>query len=401
MGMVRKSHRVPGRPKRVVRALHSILPASLAFLAAVSHADSTHAFQQQQDSRAPSGKGSALVEIDIFAMRSTPAMARNRRDRERGSRATSARPIRLRAMSRPPRTRLSSQRSRSQNQSQSRSQSQSQRGSTPIELDILRDALYAWDPERSSRPRPRLTYELDAADSSPAIVPASAAASQTAPGTEPSDVKSPAPAPAAAAASPPLPDPDSLVVPCGDVIPPPSGTYPIDLATALRLADSANPTIGAARTLILEALALQLEARTLLLPSLNGGASYHGHNGVLERSSGKIINVSLQSLYLGAGASVFVAGTVNIPGVNVSTPLTDAWFEPLAARQRLAGTRFAAQATTLDILLDVAVLHVELLGNQSILEVQRRSEVEFQEVYRLTKNYAEAGEGREADAHRR
>ncbi len=49
------------------------------------------------------------------------------------------------------------------------------------------------------------------------------------------------------------------------VMPPPPAVYPIDLATALKLADVSNPTIGASRTMILEALALQLAARTLLL----------------------------------------------------------------------------------------------------------------------------------------
>jgi len=172
------------------------------------------------------------------------------------------------------------------------------------------------------------------------------------------------------------------------------------MATALRLADVGNPTIGAARTMILEALALQLTARTLLLPSLNSGVSYHGHNGVLQRSSGKIIDVSLQSLYAGAGANVVVAGTPVLPGVNILTQLTDAWFEPLAARQRLVGARFGAQATSNDILLDVALLHLELLGNQSILEAQRLSETQFYEIVRITKEYAATGEGRPADAER-
>jgi outer membrane protein TolC len=193
---------------------------------------------------------------------------------------------------------------------------------------------------------------------------------------------------------------EQLLVPCPNVIPPSSGTYPIDLATALRLADVSNPTIGAARTMILEALALQLSARTLLLPSLNAGASYRGHNGLLQRPSGKMIDVSLQSLYVGAGASVVGSGTVNIPGASIFSPLTDAWFEPLAARQRLAGARFGAQATSYGILLDVAVLHLELLGNQSILEMQRLSESQFYDVYKITKDYADSGEGREADAHR-
>jgi len=193
---------------------------------------------------------------------------------------------------------------------------------------------------------------------------------------------------------------DATPVPSPLVIPPPSGTYPIDLATALRLADVGNPTIGAARTMILEALALQLTARTLLVPSLNSGVSYHGHTGVLERSSGKIINVSLQSLYAGAGANVVVAGTTVLPGVNIFAQLTDAWFEPLAARQRLSGARFGALATSNDILLDVALLHLELLGNQSILEAQRQSETQFYEVARIVKDYAATGEGRQADAER-
>jgi outer membrane protein TolC len=183
-------------------------------------------------------------------------------------------------------------------------------------------------------------------------------------------------------------------------MPAPVAQYPIDLATALRLADVANPTIAAARTMILEALAIQLTARTLLLPSLNAGASYHGHNGVLQRSSGKILSLSEQSIYVGAGARTAAAESVTFPGVSIWAALTDAWYEPLVARRRLIGARFAAQATTNDILLDVAVLHLELLGNQSILESQRLSEREYHEVYRITRDYAQAGESREADAHR-
>jgi outer membrane protein TolC len=183
-------------------------------------------------------------------------------------------------------------------------------------------------------------------------------------------------------------------------MPLPAATYPIDLGTALRLADVSNPTIAAARTMILAALALQLTARMLLVPSLNSGVDYHGHDGLLQRSNGKMIRVSLQSLYVGAGANTAVAGTMAIPGVNIFSQLTDAWFEPLAARQRVAGARYGAAATSLDILVDVAALHIQLLGNQSILNLQRLSESEFHEVYRIAKNYAETGEGREADAHR-
>ena len=49
----------------------------------------------------------------------------------------------------------------------------------------------------------------------------------------------------------------NVPVPSPPLIPPPSGEYPIDLSTALRLAEAENPTIAAARARIIEALALQ------------------------------------------------------------------------------------------------------------------------------------------------
>ena len=193
---------------------------------------------------------------------------------------------------------------------------------------------------------------------------------------------------------------EASAVPAPFSIPLPFEDHPIDLATALRLADADNPTIGAARTLVLEALANQLAARVLLVPSLNSGISYHGHNGVLQRSSGKILSLSEQSLYIGAGAKAVAAESVSIPGVNILTQLTDAWFEPMAAHQGLIGARFHAQATANEILLDVATLYIQLLGNQTILEMQRLSESQVHDVVEITRHYAEIGLGRDSDANR-
>src|SRR5208337_976315 len=105
----------------------------------------------------------------------------------------------------------------------------------------------------------------------------------------------------------------NVPVPSPPVIPPPLGEYPIDLSTALRLAEAENPTIAAARARIIEALALQTAARALLLPSINPGTNYHLHTGNLQRSAGKILNLTDQSLYFGGGAGAIVAGTVAIP----------------------------------------------------------------------------------------
>ena len=86
--------------------------------------------------------------------------------------------------------------------------------------------------------------------------------------------------------------------------------------------------------------------------------SYHGHQGFLERSSGKIISLSQQSSVWGRCGVRVTAGTAELPGVSILTPLTDAWFEPLAASQRVIGARFHAQATANEILLDVANLYI-------------------------------------------
>ncbi len=193
---------------------------------------------------------------------------------------------------------------------------------------------------------------------------------------------------------------DSSSVPAPFSIPLPFEEHPIDLATALRLADVANPTIGAARALVLEALANQLAARVLLVPSLNSGAGYHGHEGLLQRVSGKIISLSEQTVFMGAGAGLVGSGTAVIPGVNIFTPLTDAWFEPLAAHQGVIRAEFNANQTANEILLEVANLYLELLGNQAILDAQRLSESQVHDVVEITRHFAEAGEGRDSDANR-
>ena len=186
----------------------------------------------------------------------------------------------------------------------------------------------------------------------------------------------------------------------GPSIPPAPAEYPIDLTTALRLAEVENPRIAAARQRIGEALAVQQGARALLLPTLNAGTSFNHHSGDLQRTSGGILDVNRQSLYFGGGAGAVGTGTVTVPAVNIASPLTDAIFEPLAARQLVSGAQFSAAATANTILLEVAELHFELLAAEADLKVRRQTAEQAAEVARLTRAYASAGQGREADAER-
>jgi outer membrane protein TolC len=94
------------------------------------------------------------------------------------------------------------------------------------------------------------------------------------------------------------------------------------------------------------------------------------------------------------------AGTVTVPGVVISSPLADALFAPLAARQLVAGRRFDARATQNNVLLDVCTQFLALVGAEARLQALRQSASESSEIVRLTAEFARTGQGREGDAER-
>ncbi|ODT98596.1 MAG: hypothetical protein ABS79_05605 [Planctomycetes bacterium SCN 63-9] len=210
--------------------------------------------------------------------------------------------------------------------------------------------------------------------------------------------------PASASMSEPSNDragtPDAPIDPNQPAIPPPGREFAIDLSSALRLAQAENPQIAGAVQMIGEALAIQQKARVIMLPSLNLGASYHDHTGNLQRSSGVILNLNQKSLYFGGGAMPVTAGTVEIPAVSIFSPLTDAIFEPLAAHQHVAVAQFDAATTNNNVLREVAEFHFELIAAEAELFVRRETAMQEAEVARLTRAYADAQQGREADAER-
>lgn len=189
-------------------------------------------------------------------------------------------------------------------------------------------------------------------------------------------------------------------VPSPTMIPEPVAEYPIDLSTALRLAAVENPTIAAARARVVEAVALRTQARVILAPSINFGSNFHLHTGNLQRSAGNVLNLTEQTLYFGGGAMATASGAPDVPMLNIVGTLTEAVFQPLAAHQRVIGSSFTALSTYNEILLDAAVLHLELLANQEILKMQRLSEKQVHDVAVTVTDFAVAGEHRTSDANR-
>src|SRR5207248_9416632 len=96
--------------------------------------------------------------------------------------------------------------------------------------------------------------------------------------------------------APPHPLPDSLATPDASAAFK-RETLPIDLPTALRLADAANPTINLARERVREAYFLLNEAEVAWLPNLQTGPTYVRHDGQLQNAAGVVFGVSKQNLF--------------------------------------------------------------------------------------------------------
>lgn len=177
-------------------------------------------------------------------------------------------------------------------------------------------------------------------------------------------------------------------------------TYPIDLPTALRLAEADNLQIILAREQIAQAYAEQSQAQVLWLPNLRGGVHWNKHEGPLLDSNGNILDVSRGSLYAGAGANAVGAGSPAIPGLFANFQLADAIFQPLAARQRAGARRSAASAARNDTLLNVSLAYMELLRAAQDIAIARDVHEKVRELTAVTDAYAHSGQGLQSDADR-
>ncbi|MCC6417284.1 MAG: TolC family protein [Gemmataceae bacterium] len=196
-----------------------------------------------------------------------------------------------------------------------------------------------------------------------------------------------------ATAENPLPGP-----PPGTILQP--GENPIDLGTALRLAGVENPELLLARARIAEVTAQRQLAVAQLLPNLNAGTNYDLHRGALQQSTGNILQVHRDALYVGLGANAIGAGTVAIPGLNYNLNVGAAWYGYLASRQRVVTANASAAAVRNDVLLRVCLAYLDLLRGEGRQAISRKNRQEAAEIARLTAEFARTGQGRKADADR-
>ena len=175
---------------------------------------------------------------------------------------------------------------------------------------------------------------------------------------------------------------------------------PIDLNTALRLAGVQSPQLMIARQRIVEAAALRQLAAVQILPSINFGMNYDSHTGPLQQSNGNILSVNRSALYIGAGSGAVAAGTVAIPGIVLEGNVAVGVYGYLMSRQVVAQRQFAGEAVRNQTFLQTTLAYSELLRAEGRRALALQIRDEAKRVADLTASYANAGQGRDADAHR-
>lgn len=176
--------------------------------------------------------------------------------------------------------------------------------------------------------------------------------------------------------------------------------FPIDLPTALRLADAQNPQVAFARERVQQARAQQNAAGILWLPTIRAGATVAQHDGVLQDSTGRVIDVNRNSQQVGLGAAAFGAGPPMIPGVSADFHMADAIFQPLAARRMTQARQAASAAVANDLLFDVARTFLEWQRAHGDVAIADEATRNTRRLRDLTQAYARSGEGLQSDAHR-
>ena len=122
--------------------------------------------------------------------------------------------------------------------------------------------------------------------------------------------------------------------------------FPINLATALRLSDARPLIVAAAQASVWVAEAQLTRAKVLWVPTLVFGADYIRHDGGgPDFNKGVLTAPSVNYFYAGGGLNVSNSGLFQF--VN----LTDAFFEPLIARQVLNSRQWDIQTAKNDALL--------------------------------------------------
>lgn len=198
--------------------------------------------------------------------------------------------------------------------------------------------------------------------------------------------------------------PPATVAPVGPyqlpVSPAIESPVPMNLPSVLAAIDGRHPIVGQARWRVQQAYAANEQAKVLWLPSIQAGFNFNRHDGNLQASNGTIDDVNRNSFQYGLGVGATGAGTTTRPGIVAQYHLADAIFLPKVTERTAWALGHAAHATLNDQLRDAASAYFDLVSAHQDLRIVEQSRHRFSELTDITVDFAEAGEGLQADADR-
>ena len=136
----------------------------------------------------------------------------------------------------------------------------------------------------------------------------------------------------------------AFTLPSAPAVSPASKPLPIDLPSALQLANARPVEVAAAAERVQVALAQWRLARVLWIPSITVGADYNHHHGKIQDVDGRVVDVNRSSAMFGVGSGMLNAAII---------PFNDAIFGPLVARQNMKVLEADHQAAQNDAVVAV------------------------------------------------
>ncbi|MDA1017459.1 MAG: TolC family protein [Planctomycetota bacterium] len=183
-----------------------------------------------------------------------------------------------------------------------------------------------------------------------------------------------------------------------------SDAFPIDLPAALRLAGGQNLDVHLAAERVMEAQARLTGAEWMWLPSISLGASYTRHEGEIQGTTGEVINVNRNALFVGGGGRVGdapLAGGGGGPArLFVDLSVTDAIYKPLVERQRVSAAQARHTAAYHETLESAAKAYFELVRAQGQAANATLDVAEGRELLQVITTFVAAGKGTQADITR-
>jgi outer membrane protein TolC len=176
--------------------------------------------------------------------------------------------------------------------------------------------------------------------------------------------------------------------------------YPLDLATALRLAGANNLQIALAGERVRQAQARLQGAEALWLPSLQFGAGYNNHEGRIQDTGGRIVEVRRSGVFAGGGPNSGPAALTGGDGSSrlaLGVPLVDLFFAPLARRQEVEAANAARATTFNDTLLQAGLGYLTLVQTAEQVAIAGEAVEHATELVRLIDSQVRAGKAIAAD----